>query len=298
MRPSPAVASLLRGENDLATYVELETERTRRRPAANWAAAAAVAVALGGVAVAQPWDSGGNTPTAATVTAPVETTAFASSTSLAPATTTEPIVRTTVDSPPATAAAVTVPPVTEVTRPKTEPPSTTAKARPPETPTTTVAPPPPPPAGLEQAKAQWRECATRGQQEGLTQEQIAARCGTNPTSRGTAGPHHVESCMKESPRGRADRVSAVPSRPGGVRLRAARLVASALTDATPLGVTQWPTSSASGSEAVVAVAAEVGLAHISMAEVLERADISAGDVYRHFPGGETKCWWPQWSGSP
>ena len=200
-RPSPAVASLLRGEKDLATYVELDTERTRRRPAAIWAAAAAVAVALGGVAVAQPWDSGGNTPTAASVTAPVETTS-ASSTSLAPSTTAERIVTPTVMSPPATAA-VTVPPATVETRPTTEPPPppTTAKTRPPETPKTTVPPPPPPAPTLEQAKARWRECATNGQQEGLTQDQIAARCGNEPNLDGyRAARTSWENCMKESPR--------------------------------------------------------------------------------------------------
>ncbi|MEP6660482.1 MAG: hypothetical protein ABJD24_11255 [Acidimicrobiales bacterium] len=194
--PSPAVTSLLRGEKDLGTYVELETERTRRRPSAIWAAAAAVAVALGGVAVVAPWESGGTTPTAASATAPVETTGPTES---APATTVEPIVTTTVQSPPATAAAVTVPFATVETRPTTEPPSTTAKSRPPETPTTTVLAPPPPPAGLEQARARWRECATNGQQAGLTQEQIAARCGNEPNLEGYRSARTSwETCMKEN----------------------------------------------------------------------------------------------------
>jgi hypothetical protein len=202
VRPSPAVASLLRGEKDLATYVELETERTRRRPATIWAAAAAVAVALGGVAVAQPWDSGGNTPTAATVTAPVETSAP----STAPSTTVEPIVTTTAmprsrETPPSTTAAATVPPVTVETPPKTEATPTTAKARPPEVTRTTVPPPPPAPTGLEQARAQWRECVTKGQQEGLTQEQITARCGNEPNLEGYRSARATwETCMKGSPR--------------------------------------------------------------------------------------------------
>jgi hypothetical protein len=202
VRPSPAVVSLLRGEKDLATYVELDTERARRRPALVWAAAAAVAVAFGGVAVAQPWDGGGNTPTAASVTAPVETTVSSTAVapSTAPATTAEPIVRTTVVSPSSTVAARR-PPVTVETRSTTETgsASTTVKTSPPETTKTTV--PPPPPSTLEQARAQWRECATKGQQEGLTQEQIAARCGNEPNLEGYRAARTTwENCMKESPR--------------------------------------------------------------------------------------------------
>jgi hypothetical protein len=204
VRPSPAVASLLRGEKDLATYVELDTERTRRRPALVWAAAAAVAVAIGGVAVAQPWDGSGNTPTAASVTLPVETSA---PTATAPATSAEPIVSTTAlsragMSQPATTAA-TVPPVTVDPRPTTVAPSppSTVRTRPPETPQTTAPPPPPPANSFEQAKARWRACATQGQQEGLTQEQIASRCGNEPNLDGYRSARVTwETCMREHPR--------------------------------------------------------------------------------------------------
>jgi hypothetical protein len=205
VRPSPAVVSLLRGDKDLATYVELDTERARRRPALVWVAAAAVAVALGGVAAAQPWDGGGNTPTAATVTAPVETTVSSATenpTSTAQATTAEPIVRTTVVSPSSTVAA-RVPPVTTDTRSTTETrsPSTTVKTRPPETLKTTV---PPPPPSLEEARARWRACATKGQQDGLTPEQIAARCGNEPNLEGYRSARATwETCMGENARSTA-----------------------------------------------------------------------------------------------
>jgi hypothetical protein len=229
VRPSPAVLSLLRGEKDLATYVGLDTEQARRRPALVWAAAAAVAVAFGGVAVAQPWDGGGNTPTAASVTAPVETTVTATTrtasapsstaqtstaqtstaqtstaqTSTARPTTAEPMVRTTVVSPSSTVAARR-PPVTVETRStlETRPPSTTVKTRPPEPPKTTA--PPPPPAGLEEARARWRACATKGQQEGLTQEQIAARCGNEPNLEGYRSARASwDTCMRENSRSTA-----------------------------------------------------------------------------------------------
>lgn len=203
VRPSPAVVSLLRGEKDLATYVELDTERTRRRPALVWAAAAAVAVAFGGVAVAQPWDGNGNTPTAASVTAPVETTVTAP-TSTAPATTAEPVVATTVLRPSSTVATVS-PVETRSTTETRSPPTTTTttvKTRPPETPKTTV--PPPPTPGLEEARARWRACATKGQQEGLTQEQIAARCGNEPNLEGYRSARASwETCMRENARSTA-----------------------------------------------------------------------------------------------
>jgi AcrR family transcriptional regulator len=39
-------------------------------------------------------------------------------------------------------------------------------------------------------------------------------------------------------------------------------------------------------EAAVSVAAEVGLAHITMADVAQRAGLSRATLYRHFPGGK------------
>ena len=235
VRPSPAVASLLRGEKDLATYVELDTERTRRRPAAIWAAAAAVAVALGGVAVAQPWDSGGNTPTAASVTAPVETsatvqTATAPSTSLAPATTAEPIVTTTVLSPPATAAA-TVPRSRSRPGPRPSPRRRRRRPRP--------VLPKPPRRRCRLRSSGPRSRAGQSPVAGVRDERPAR--GSHPRAdrgslRQRTEPRRLPECPRDvgdvhegEPQVRADRDLRPRARPGGLRLRAARLAAPAVT---------------------------------------------------------------------